>query len=133
MSKKIKDMSRDEMEAMLESIHNEMYVERDNEAEENQPNTVVVRQNPDKEVNGGDLIDLVNDWFGRLRVRPGDGNVVDAEDGTSHNLEFEHDSYGCTIKLDGKNIGVLDLRRGLVTCYRLNGFGEVRDDGYRLD
>lgn len=133
MSKQIKDLSRDEMEMMLGSIHREMYAERDNEAEEKQLNTVVIRQNPEKEVNGGDLVDLVSDWFDRLGVRPGDGNVVDAADGTSHDLDFVRDRHGCTVRLDGKDVGVLDLKQGLVTCYKIDGSGEVRDDGYRLD
>lgn len=68
--RKINDLSRDEMEMMIDSLHREMYAERDNEAEEEQPNTVVVRLNPDKEINGGDLVDLVSDWFERLGVRP---------------------------------------------------------------
>ena len=76
--KKVEKLTRDELVLFVESLHAMMYRERDNEAEEGLENAVVIRLNPDKEVNGGDLVDLVNDWFHRLGVHP-DSPEVDSK------------------------------------------------------
>lgn len=76
--KKIENLTRDELVLFVEDLHAMMYRERDNEAEEELENAVVIRLNGDKEVSGGDLVDFVGDWFQRLGVHP-DSSEVDEE------------------------------------------------------
>lgn len=69
--KTIESLTREELVLFVDGLHGMMYRERDNEVEEKLENTVVVRLNGDKEVNGGDLVDFVGEWFRRLGVHPG--------------------------------------------------------------
>lgn len=69
-NKQIQDLTHEQCQMMLDDLHDFMYAERDHAREAEEPNIVALSLNPDKEVNGGDLVDLVSDWFRRLDVVP---------------------------------------------------------------
>lgn len=63
--KNVESLTVDEMRHILTEIRHAMYAERDNDAEDasEDRNVVIIRYNPDREVNGGDLVDKVGALF----------------------------------------------------------------------